>query len=294
MLNCHKLQGEFTKPITVDTNDAAHPQVVLTCKGKILEAVKVTPTLVNFGRVNIGAKDLTQTVKIRRGDAGPIKPEVGEINQPGIAAEVREVTPGDEYDLVVKAELTPGSQRLQGRIQLRTGVAEQETVDVNVFGTVMPRVSVRPPTIVIPSGADDNWKQAVEFDWPANTGGFKLTEASINNANLEVTLDKESAKPRVLLKLVHAIEGNLPASTMLTVKTDDPKAAELNVPVRYRAAPGVRRPVIRPQTGAARSGPARPKPGQPPMRSTDGGAAASTPSPQPSAAPETPATPTPE
>ncbi len=265
MLNCHKLQGEFSKPITVDTNDSANPHVTLTCKGKIMEAMKVEPTLVNFGRIAMGEKTVERTVKILRGDAGPIKPEVVPSSEAHLEAELREVKAGEEYELVVKAHPDPTSQRVQGKIGLKTGVAEQETVDINVFGTVMPRVSARPPTIVIPSTSDTNWQQAVEFDWPAGTNSFKLLEATVNQPDLEVTVDTQASKPRVLIKLKNAIEGALPPTAQITVKTDDPQAPEVTVPIRYRKVPPriATPPVVRPRPAPAPSPGAARAPEQP-------------------------------
>ncbi|HRX85019.1 MAG TPA: hypothetical protein P5572_08375 [Phycisphaerae bacterium] len=254
MLNCHKLNGDFTKPITVDTNDPEHPHVTLTCKGKIMEAVKITPTLVNLGRVAIGQKNVQRTIKLLRGDAGPIKPELIRVTNDSIKAEIREVKPGEEYHLVVSADPNPSELRIQGKVELRTGVPEQEVTNINVFGSVIPRVSARPPVVVVPSDANTNWFQNVELDWPADTGGFKLIDASVNHPSLTASVDEKSAKPRVRVTLEKPIQGNLPASTIVTVKTDDPKSPQVTFPVRYRRAPpvgtrpGVRRPAVRPQT----------------------------------------------
>jgi hypothetical protein len=279
MMNCHKLQGDFSKPITVDTNDPAHAQVTLTCKGKILEAVKLTPGTVNFGRIPLGEEHVEQKIRLSRGDAGPLKPEIASGTDEHIEAELKEIEAGEQYELVVRACPDPKTQRLQGKLVLRTGVSEQETVDVNVYGTVTPRLAARPPTVVIPSGADTTWEQAIEVEWADGTNGYKIVNASVNHPNLAVSVDAQAPRPRILLKLAHALEGSLPVDTQIMVTTDDPHGGEIAIPVRHRkpvrppAAPGV--PAVPPATGSPNS--LRRKPDPP--------AAAGEANPAPSAAP---------
>lgn len=54
--------AELNKDIKVETNDPANPLLTLTVKARVFEAVKVSPRLVNFGKMSqnqTGTRDIT-------------------------------------------------------------------------------------------------------------------------------------------------------------------------------------------------------------------------------------------
>jgi len=259
MLNCHKLQGEFTKIIAVETNDPQKPNVNLTCKGKILEALKLDPASVHFGRLAIGQDSAEKVVRITRGDGGALKPVLRPINESNIEAELREIEPGEKYELAVRVHVKPTDQRINGRVTLETGIAEQPTADVNIFGTITPRITAQPATVIVPGTADTAWSQNIEIRWADNSTKHKLTEAQVNHDKLAVNIDTTGAQPRVVLRLKEAITGNIPANVQITVATDDPQSPVVNIPVRYRpgqqarhlVAPPPRAQAVAPGKGAS-------------------------------------------
>lgn len=107
----------------------------MICKGKILEAAKITPPYVNFGRIIADASSQI-TVAIERADGGPLRPTVGPITTQGLSAKLKEIEPGRRYELVVA--LTPPLKRgrLWTNITLSTGVPQAPTIDLPVFGVV--------------------------------------------------------------------------------------------------------------------------------------------------------------
>ena len=135
-LSCHKLTGSFTKDIIVTTNDPNHPREALLCKGQILEPLKMMPNHVNFGNVSHEASTLQKTISLTRGDGGPLNPKLAPINTPGVEASIKEIEPGERYELVVKLTPPLRSPRLAATLRLETGAAEAPAVTIPVYATI--------------------------------------------------------------------------------------------------------------------------------------------------------------
>jgi len=193
MLNCHKLQGEFTKKIFVDTNDPSNPMVTLNCKGQIKEAIKITPNMVNFGRIVADQTVVERRLEISEGDAGPIKPELQPLGDDEVEAELREIEPGKRYELIVRAHPKPASNRLSGRITLNTGVEQESTVQINVYGTVASPIATRPPTVFVPPSAPANWEQAIDLVWADGDKSHRIVSATVNHPKLEIVVAGQDA-----------------------------------------------------------------------------------------------------
>jgi len=122
----------------VSTNDPQHPLEKLVCKGKLLDPLRITPEFINFGRVPEDAPS-QRAVSIVRGDGPPIAPKVAPTSTQGLSAAIKEITPGERYDLVftLTPPLKPG--RLSTSVQLQTGVPQAPTANVSVFAVVAPQ-----------------------------------------------------------------------------------------------------------------------------------------------------------
>jgi hypothetical protein len=129
----------------VATNDPQHPQEKLVCKGKLLEPVRITPEFVNLGRLPADAPSQS-VVSIGRGDGPPIAPKVAPINTQGLSATIKEITPGERYDLVLTLTPPLRSGRFSNNIQLETGVPQAPNASVSVLGVVAPPRAAEPTT----------------------------------------------------------------------------------------------------------------------------------------------------
>jgi len=245
-LNCHKLNGKFNKKIHVETNDPEHKKVTLVCKGQIYEAINLSPRNVNFGRIRKGKAIAERKIKLSRGDAGPLKPELQRVSGDGIEAELNTIKEGEQYEVVVRVKPKPSDTRLRGSIALKTGVEKEPAVTLNVYGQMVARVSAAPYAFVVPSNAGEHWKQSVLVRW--NEGKpHNLLDAKVNHPKLNVSVVSEGATRRVDMTLNEALgEDGLPDNLEVTITTDDPQAKEVAVPVRFRPIRGNKRATRRP------------------------------------------------
>ncbi|MFH0982357.1 MAG: DUF1573 domain-containing protein [Planctomycetota bacterium] len=131
------LAGDFTKTVSVTTNDPQHQRETLTCKGRVLVPFKTTPRFANF-QVTDAATPLPQTIVIQRGDGGPLQLEVMQGGVPGIETKLREIRPGEHYELVVGIDppQTPG--KLRSWVKLKTGLAELPETTIPVYADIPP------------------------------------------------------------------------------------------------------------------------------------------------------------
>lgn len=235
MLSCPKLQGDFTREIKVETNDPSKSLLKLICKGKIMDAVRLDPKLVNFRRIFEGAEEPAQEkVFIMRGDGDPIAPTLLTSEDGDASAVLRTITEGERYELVVTAHPKPDSNKVRGRFALTTGVKDDPKIYINVYGTVVPRVSIRPAAFILPSTTRSYWKEAVELMWNDGERG-RILSATTNNPKFEARFYNEKDHRRVEVALVDPLtDESLPEDLEVTVTTDDPKFAEAKIPIVYR------------------------------------------------------------
>jgi len=136
--NSKNMGGDFTKRITVTSNDAKKAKLTLTCKGKCLVPFKGTPRHANFRSIEDDVTPLPMTVQITRGDGDPLQLEIVRTGKPGIEAYLSEIEPGEKYELVIaiRPPLTPG--KLRSWVKLKTGVKEVPETTIPVYANIPP------------------------------------------------------------------------------------------------------------------------------------------------------------
>ncbi len=130
------LVGNYTKKVTVTTNDPKHSKEVLTCKGSVLVPFKASPRNANFQAIQDYTTPLPRTVTIKRGDGGPLQIEIVRAGKQGITAELREVKPGEHYELIVALSPPQKPGRLRSWIRVKTGVKELPETTIPVYADI--------------------------------------------------------------------------------------------------------------------------------------------------------------
>ncbi|MBN2448410.1 MAG: hypothetical protein JXO22_16910, partial [Phycisphaerae bacterium] len=97
---------------------------------------KLEPTILNFGQVARDAESVTKTVMIKRGDGGPLNPELVTPSRDGLSAKLTEIQPGEQYELEVT--LTPPwpNGTLSTAVLLKTGLKDIVQESVRVFARI--------------------------------------------------------------------------------------------------------------------------------------------------------------
>ena len=213
------------------TNDPDHPAETLACEAKVLFPLRVTPRRLDFGRVHHYGPTPTVTASIVRGDGGPIAPEVLATAYPGIVARLKEVEPGERYELEVSISRRLPEGNFKHLLRIGTGVAEVPEVRIPLAGNVVPLLDVRPRIFTFPPKRAVESTKTVELRWDRLEPGKVLTaETTFPDASIRVEKGKHGQRITLTLPAGPRVGGRIPD---VTITTDDPEIPTLAIPIRF-------------------------------------------------------------
>jgi hypothetical protein len=277
-----KTKGKFTKAIRVTTNDANNPNLTLTCEGTIKVPFEMQPSAISFSEIERGAETQRKTIRITRGEGGPLAPELLPVENENVKASLREIEHGEIYELDVELNPPWPNRAIQAYLTLKTGVAEVPEERIRVYARVAERLRSVPTRFTIPSNVASDLDLKARLIWSGENPG-KITEVSSSDPELTASLVEENGEQSVVL---HVPEGYvLPSNSRgyVTVRTDDAEARSLRIQMYAARAPQSRdlqhlsatpgKPTLR-RINPMRAGvkPTAPgeKPSAPPMKPTVG------------------------
>ena len=225
--------GKFIKKFTVTTNDRDNARVLLESLTTIKTALRTDPERLSFDRVKRVSGEQRKTVRITRGDGGPITPEVVSTGNPLIGTELREIKAGESYELDVTISPPWPNETMRGSIVITTGVAEIERQEVAVYVPIERRVRTNPPRFLLPPEGNESQAQEIilHFVWSGEKPPGKITEAVVSNSELAISIEEQAAEEVVVLKVPAGFKMRRGERCSVTIRTDDPGAPVLQVPV---------------------------------------------------------------
>lgn len=222
--------GLMTRTIRVTTNDAGNRTVRLQCSGRVKRPFGGHQPVVSFGAVKRTMPFVKKTIKLTRGNGGPIKPEIGKIERPGIAAELRTIREGSYYELDVT--LTPPwpNGRINTFFPIRTGVPQAPVDHVRVAANVEPRVRTAPSRFTVPLRPKAASAASVSVFW-ANGVDSRVTKARPNDPRLSARVDERGGTQTVVLSVPADYVANRPV--VVTLHTTDSEISTFSVPIQF-------------------------------------------------------------
>ncbi len=198
----------------------------------MLSALRVEPKSINLGAVKRGSEGETRTVKILRGDGGPLVPSVVSTGNPLITAELKEVTAGEEYDLVVAVKPPWPNGVLRGNIMLETGVESAARESIVVYANVAPRLKSLPSRFMIQRDpeAEKDCDIVTKLQWSEDKPA-KITGATLNDEKMSVTVKEADGQQTLVLHVPAGYTPSRRTGIKVTVTTDDPEVPSMEVPV---------------------------------------------------------------
>jgi hypothetical protein len=124
----------------VRTNDPLNPRVSLDAWVTVRSAIRTpfdnasfkrdgrSPRYFKLGPIERSAGPQMEVIDITRGDGGPLSLRVDSVRPESVSAELRELKPGERYELTITANPPWPKWGLYGQVVLSTGVPEQPTV----------------------------------------------------------------------------------------------------------------------------------------------------------------------
>ncbi len=225
--------GGFVKKIRITTNDPAHKSMTVECKGSVLVAAKLAPTVANFGKIARSDGPQHRKITVKQGDGGPIDPKVLPIRTPGVEAALTTISPGAHYELDVTLSPPWPNGRLRTSIMLQTGVKENPRFPVRLIAQIPPRVRVVPSVFQVAIGQPET-ELSVNLSW-IDKSGHKITEVIAQDPQLSVSFEPTPEGAKVLLK-VPANYRPKSSQRKIIVRTDDKDIPSLEIPIRLARA----------------------------------------------------------
>lgn len=231
------------------TNDAENQNPSLFCEGSVKVPFEMQPAAISFPQIERNAETQRKTIKITRGEGGPLAPELSPVEHENVKASLREVERGEIYELDVELSPPWPNRAIQTYLTLKTGVAEVGEERIRVYARVAPRLSSVPTRFTIPRNITSDLDLRARLVWSGGNPG-KILEVMSSDPKLTASVEEENGQQSVVL---HIPEGYAPPAKSrhyVTVRTDDEAASLLRIQTYAARASQPRKPGQLPSAAA--------------------------------------------
>ncbi len=207
-------------------------------RGEVWQPVQFTPRTASFPRLTPeqALKPSTRKVTIVNNMDTPADLTDITSTNPVFSAEITVLEPGKKFELVVSTKPPLKAGRNNGKIQIKTGVPAQPTIEIQAYANVSPPVEVIPAKLSLTT--QRNELQTRSFTVRSNTGKpIQISDLAVSNPALKVTLgeSKPQSKTQRISLEVPADFRVAATGDRITFKTDCPQVPEIVIPITERA-----------------------------------------------------------
>jgi len=226
----HFQKGHQVRTITVSTNDPDNPQLALTVQGVVKKQAEAVPGEIAFGDVKRGTEG---TKEILVSDLNPGRGAFSVVPVTNSNSSIKvdqEKRPDGKPGALLKVSLLKSMPvgPFDDTIKITTN---RVPVQVDVFGTVTGDLNIDPAQVsfgIVPRGQD-----IVRFFKLSNQGPHPIKVLNVASSSPAVAATAEPVTPGKEYKVTVTLRHGTPDGQLrgnLTIKTDDPDQATLNVP----------------------------------------------------------------
>jgi hypothetical protein len=194
--------------------------------------LRVDPRALSVGSIATTDELITRTVKMRKGDGGPLNLSLERAPQ-GIEVEISEVVPHEEYDVKITMRPPwPMKRRYYKTIKFATGLENSPTFEYRVMGQVRPVVRVVPSRFIFSRETKDAQEKVGRLIWDKGQNG-KIVSVKVDDENIAVSLE-ETEKGEQRIK-VAVPAGYTPGrrTCQVTLTTDNLKVGDIQAPLYF-------------------------------------------------------------
>ncbi len=226
----HFQKGHQVRTITAMTNDPDNPQVAMTMQGIVNRQVEAQPGEISFGNVRKGTEE-TREVVVNDLNPGREPFQAGPVSNSNSSIKVvQEKRPDGKPGALLKVSRlkTMPVGQFDDTIKITTN---RVPLQVDVFGTVTGDLNIDPTQVsfgIVPRGQD-----IVRIFKLSNQGPHPVKVIEVSSSSPAVDATAEPVTPGKEYKVTVTLRHGTPDGQLrgnLTIKTDDPDQATLNVP----------------------------------------------------------------
>lgn len=233
-------RGPIAKDVTVLTNDATNPSIVLTLRADVRPWVDVAPGYVHFVHVQTAAAP-TSVQTLWSGDRTDLQVLAVESPLPAVtvafrpAAEAERNPEGSGRQWVVTATLASEapSGPLSGDLVVRTNHPQQPELLVPLAGYVRPLLMVSPPAADFGSFSPSEPRRGsvVVTNYGADPVRVLGVDSDVKGLSAQVSEREKGKKYDVNLTVAAGVAPG-PFAGTLRVRTDSPRQPLLEIPIK--------------------------------------------------------------
>jgi len=227
------LSGPVGKNLWVASNDSARPSVVLRISAMISRPIDAVPGIAAFGFGPDFQTNESRVVRITSNLDEPVALSEPVCTNKEFRAELKTIQPGKEFELRVSVipPLLPGS--FSSVVTIKTSSVKMPSVEVKLYATVQPALTISPATIRLPSGSMTNALEIPVAIQSRSTNSLILSDPKINVAGADLKL--REIQPGRIFQLLVTFPPNFraPADRPLEVRVNSnhPQAPTITIPV---------------------------------------------------------------
>lgn len=234
-------RGKVDYLVTILSNDPAHPEREFRVRGFVKRVIKLTPEFGTLLAVLDPAQRQTQTVRMINTSSEPMRPKVLPFPSGRFTAQLREIRPGQEYEIVLATNPPIAEHTWMEKLIVETGLADEPRIELPVHYRVIDRVSLVPPAVYV-GDPDQPTQRNVRVQYYGDDPDFRVLRAVCEDPQVRIDLSGPRApsviaggltpKLEIVLQLAFPAGVRLPPEGLLfRVYTSDPEYPEL----RFRA-----------------------------------------------------------
>ena len=238
VFNLKGKQGTQSKRVTVMSNDPEKPNFHLEFKGVALATISLEPKVLNLGRImDNDAHSQAITVKsMKDGHEFKIEKLIVSNGAP-FTAELKEIAPGKEYQVVATTKDNLAAGTMNGRITIMTDDPDRRALNVSVYGHVIGELQLRPDVVTIRGNSAPDARPASQYlqILPGRSKEFELLEIvkPIEGMTAELIKRKDNDYH---IKLTGMPVDNTLNGKELIITTNLPEKPEIRIPFRVLPA----------------------------------------------------------
>ncbi len=234
-------KGHVESHLTFKSNDPANPEIVFPLEGFVKRVLEVTPDVaVMFQALDANTSE-TRTVKILNPGEQPIQPRLEPFATDKFTAELREIQPGKEYEVIVSTRPPFPERSARDTLALTTGLADEPRIELSTQFMVIDRVNFLPPAILVSGGPGQTSSRSVQLRYYGTDPRFNVVGVRCDEPSVKVNISppvpgsqvKSAGRPPTSVWQMNVTFTPAtrfpPTGLPIKVQTTDPEYPELTI-----------------------------------------------------------------
>ena len=227
--------GPIVRTPAVTSNDRINPVVRFQLHGTVSKSVDVNPAFVSMSIGPDANEETNAVVHIVNNEQQPLELGKPTSTLPSFVAELKTITPGKNYDLIIRTVPPLPAGPSQARITVGVlSTNAQPPISVYAMTMVQPLVSMNPPQFTLPAGplaSNATFSVSVRSQ---SSHPLVLSDPSVNADGAKPTINVTNPGHDFVASVEFPAGFQAPRGMPmeLSIKTDNSRYPEIKIPIR--------------------------------------------------------------